>query len=111
MDDIAVDMIGGNILLIVRKAKGDQPRPAADKPLLQPPIAAIPLLADLLETFTAGRTNYCKQLDNGPEPTTFWAATRDENRTRGPPGPSPRGLERRIAPTALHPPEIQMDIA
>jgi hypothetical protein len=31
-----------------------------------------------MEAFTAGRTSYCKQLDNGPEPITFWAATREE---------------------------------
>jgi hypothetical protein len=53
MDDIAVDMTGGNTLLFVRKAKGDQRRTAADKPLLQLPIAAIPLLAYLMEVFTA----------------------------------------------------------
>jgi hypothetical protein len=67
MDDIAVDMIGVNILLFVRKAKGDQRRTAADKPLLQ-----LPIDADLLEAFTVGRTSYCKQLGNGPEPATFW---------------------------------------
>jgi hypothetical protein len=57
MDDIVVDMIGGNTMLFIRKAKGDHPRTAADKPLLQLPIVAAPLLADLLEAFTAGRTS------------------------------------------------------
>jgi hypothetical protein len=53
MDDIAVDKIGGNILLFIRKAKGDQRRTAADKPLQQLPTAGIPLLADLMEAFAA----------------------------------------------------------
>jgi hypothetical protein len=53
VDDIAVDRRSGNILLFVRKAKGDQRRTAAEKPLMQLPITAVPLLADLLEAFTA----------------------------------------------------------
>jgi hypothetical protein len=57
MDDIAVDRTGGNILLLVRKAKGDQRRTAADNPLLQLPITAVPLLADLLKAFSVGRTS------------------------------------------------------
>jgi hypothetical protein len=57
MDDIAVDMSGGNILLVVRKAMGDQRRTAADKPLLQLPTVGVPLVADLLEAFTARRTS------------------------------------------------------
>jgi hypothetical protein len=56
MNDIAVDRTGGSILLFVLKAKGDQPRTAADKPLLQLPIVAIPLLEELLEAFTVGNT-------------------------------------------------------
>jgi hypothetical protein len=55
MNDIAVDMTGGNILLFIRKAKGDKRRTAADKPILQLPIVVVPLQADLLEPFTAGR--------------------------------------------------------
>jgi hypothetical protein len=78
MDDIAVDRTGGNLVLFIRKAKGDQRRTAADKPLLQLPITAVPLLVDLMEAFTAGRTNYRNQLDNRPGPTAFWAVTRDE---------------------------------
>jgi hypothetical protein len=78
MDDIAVDRTGDNILSIVRKAKGDQRRTAADKSLLQLPITAVPLLADLLEAFTARRTSYCNQLGNGPGPTAFRAVTPDD---------------------------------
>jgi hypothetical protein len=78
MDDIAVDRTGGNILLSIRKAKGGHRRTAADKPLLELPIIAAPRLADLLEAFTARRTNYCNKLGNGPGPTTFWAVTRDD---------------------------------
>jgi hypothetical protein len=78
MGDIAVDMTSGNILLFIRKANGDQRRTAADRPLLQLPIAAVSLLADLLDAFTAGRTRYCNQLDNEPDPTTCWAITREE---------------------------------
>jgi hypothetical protein len=78
MDDIAVDRTGGNILLIVRNPKGDQRRTAADKPLLQLPITAIPLLADLLEAFTVGRTSYCNQLGTRPGPTAFWAVSPDD---------------------------------
>jgi hypothetical protein len=57
MDDIAVDKTGGNILLVVRKAKGDQHRTAADKPLLPLPVVAVPLLADILGAFIVGRTS------------------------------------------------------
>jgi hypothetical protein len=78
VDDIAVDMTGGNILLFIRKAKGDQRRTAADKPLLELPIASVPVLEDPLEARTTRRTNYCNQLDNGPEPITFWSVTREE---------------------------------
>jgi hypothetical protein len=53
IDDIAVDMTSDNILLFVPQAKGDQRRTAADKPLLRLPIVALPLVADLLEAFTA----------------------------------------------------------
>jgi hypothetical protein len=35
MDDITNDRTGGNILLFIRKPKGDERRTAADKPLLQ----------------------------------------------------------------------------
>jgi hypothetical protein len=77
MDDIAVDRTGGDIMLCVRKAKGDQRRTAADKPLLQLPIIVVPILADLMKVFTVGRTSYCNQLGNGPGPTTAWAVTRD----------------------------------
>jgi hypothetical protein len=73
-----VDRTGGNILLFIRKAKGDPRRTAADNLLLQLSITTVPLLADLLEAFTVGRTNYCNPLVNGPEATTFWAVTRDE---------------------------------
>jgi hypothetical protein len=78
MDDIAVDRTGGNILLFERKAKEDQRRTAADKPLLQFPITAVPLLADLLEALTAGRTSYCNQLGTRPGPTASWAVTPDD---------------------------------
>jgi hypothetical protein len=78
MDDIAVDKTGGNMLLFVGKVKGDQCRTAADKPLLQVPIDAVPLQAGLLEAFTFGRTRYYNQLNNGLEPATFWAVTHDE---------------------------------
>jgi methylaspartate ammonia-lyase len=53
MDEIAVERTGGSIPLFVRKAKGDKRRTAADKLLLQLPIGGVPLLADLLEAFTA----------------------------------------------------------
>jgi hypothetical protein len=78
IDDIAVDTTGGNICLFLRKAKGDQRRPAADRSLLQLPSATIPVLADLIETFSDGRTNIYKHLDNGPEPATFWTVTHDK---------------------------------
>jgi hypothetical protein len=76
MDDIAVERTGGkillfvrkakggNIFLFVRKAKGDKRRTAADKTLLKLPIAAVPLVVDFLEVFTARRTTTCNQLDN-----------------------------------------------
>jgi hypothetical protein len=53
MDDIAVDKTGGTIVLFVRRAKGGQHRTVPHKPLLQFPIVEVPLLACLLEAFTA----------------------------------------------------------
>jgi hypothetical protein len=47
VDDVAVDKTGDNIMLFVRKAKGDQRRTADDKPLLQISISGVPLLVDL----------------------------------------------------------------
>jgi hypothetical protein len=78
MDDIVVDMTNDNIPLFTQKAKGDQRRTAADKPLLQLPTVAVPLPADLFQAFTIGRTSCCNQLNNGPESTDFWAVTREE---------------------------------
>jgi hypothetical protein len=47
VDEITVDKTGKNILLFVRKGKGDQHKTATDKPLLQIQILAVHLLADV----------------------------------------------------------------
>jgi hypothetical protein len=57
MNDMVVDRTSGTILVFVRKENGDRRRTAADKPLLRLPIVAVPLLADLMEAYTVGRTS------------------------------------------------------
>jgi hypothetical protein len=104
MDDIAVDRTGGNILLFIRKAKGDHRRTAADKPLLQFPITIVPLVADLLKEFTAGRTTYCNQLSDGPEPTTFWAVTLDEQPHTWTAGTITEWIQKACSATGASPP-------
>jgi hypothetical protein len=47
--DLILDRPSGQIWLFIRKAKGDQRRNAAEKPILSIPITANPALADLLE--------------------------------------------------------------
>jgi hypothetical protein len=49
-----------------KKAKGDQRRSAADKPILAIPTAANPTLADLLEWYCTQRAAYCKKTYNNP---------------------------------------------
>jgi hypothetical protein len=111
MDDIAVDMTGGNILLFIRKVKGDQRRTAANKPLLQLPIVAIPVLANLMEAFTVGRTRYFNQLDKGSESTTLWAVTREETPHAWTAGTITEWIREACNAIGASPPAIKMDVA
>jgi hypothetical protein len=58
----------GHVRLFIRKVKGDQRRDEANKPVMAIPIAANPLLANLLEWYMAQRTAFCTANLNNPPP-------------------------------------------
>jgi hypothetical protein len=49
--DLTVDILSQQIYLFVRKSKGDQRRDTRDKLVFATPIAANPILADLLDYY------------------------------------------------------------
>jgi hypothetical protein len=71
--DLTVDRPYGQIWLFIRKARGDQRRNAADKPILAMPITANPALADLVEWYCTQRVAYCAKLYNCPPPAALWS--------------------------------------
>lgn len=73
--DVVVDRPSGQILLFVRKSKGDLLRRTTDKPLLQVPIDEHPIVADLLEWYTAERATFCATYYMSAPPADHWAIT------------------------------------
>jgi hypothetical protein len=71
--DLIVDRPSQQICLFVRKSKGDQCRDASDKPVIAIPIAANPVLADLLDYYTEHRAAFSKKIYNKPPPLAFWS--------------------------------------
>jgi len=76
--DLVVDRPSQQICLFVRKSKGDQRRDAADKPVIAIPVAANPVLADLLIYYTEQRATFCKKFYNTPPPLAFWSCSPSE---------------------------------
>jgi hypothetical protein len=70
--EIIVDKPSQQIWLLVRKSKGDRRRDASDKPVIAIPIAANPVLADLLDYYTEHRAAFCKTFYKRPPPLAFW---------------------------------------
>jgi hypothetical protein len=71
MHDMTVDRPYRPIWLFIRKAKGDQRRNAADKPIMAMPITANPALVDLMEWYCTQRVAYCAKFYDSPPPTAI----------------------------------------
>jgi hypothetical protein len=69
--DLVVDRPSHQICLFVRKSKGDQRRDTSDKLVIAIPIAANPVLADLLDYYTQHRIAFCPKFYNRPPPAAF----------------------------------------
>jgi hypothetical protein len=69
--DITVDKPSQQICLFVRKYKGDQRRDTRDKLVFAIPIAANPILADLLEYYSQHRAAFCANFYKRPSPDAF----------------------------------------
>jgi hypothetical protein len=66
-----------------------------------------------MEACTVGRTSYCNQLDNGPEPATFWAVIREKTPHAWIAWTTTEGIREACGAIGASPPPpaIQMDIA
>jgi hypothetical protein len=73
---MTVDRPSGQIWIFIGKAKGDQRRDVADKPIMAIPIIANPALADLLEWYCTQRIAYC--IDSPPS-SAIWSFSPYEN--------------------------------
>jgi hypothetical protein len=71
--DLVVDMPSQQICLFVRKSKGDHRRDTSDKLVIAIPIAANPVLADLLAYYTHHRVAFCAKFYNRPTHAAFWS--------------------------------------
>jgi hypothetical protein len=69
--DLIVDRPFEQICLFVRKSKGDQRRDTRDKLVFAVPIAANPLMADLLDYYTHHRAAFCATYYKRPPPPAF----------------------------------------
>jgi hypothetical protein len=64
--DLIVERPSQQICLFVRKSKGDQRRDTSDKLIIAIPIAANPVMADLLDYYTQHRAAFCARFYNRP---------------------------------------------
>jgi hypothetical protein len=69
--DLIVDRPSQQICLFVRKSKGDQRRDASAKQVIAIPVAANPVLADLLDYYTEHRATFCKKILQPATPARF----------------------------------------
>jgi hypothetical protein len=69
--DMTVDMPSQQIYLFVRKSKGDQRRDTRDKLVFAIPIAANPILAELLDYYAQQRTMFCAKIYRRPPLDAF----------------------------------------
>jgi hypothetical protein len=68
-----VDRPSHRICLFVRKSKGDQRRDSCDKLVFAIPIAANPILADLMDYYTQHRAAFCANFYKRPPPDALWS--------------------------------------
>jgi hypothetical protein len=71
--DITVDRPSHQICLFVRKSKGDQRRDTRDKLLVAIPIAANPILADLMDYYTQHCAAFCATYYKRPPLAALWS--------------------------------------
>jgi hypothetical protein len=71
--DLTVDRPSQQIFLFVRKSKGNQRRDTRDKLVFAVPIAANPILADLLGYYSHQRAAFCATFYKRPPPAAFWS--------------------------------------
>jgi hypothetical protein len=71
--DLTVDKLSQQICLFVRISKGDQRRNTRDKLVFAIPIAANPILADLLDYYAQQRTTFCEKFYRRPPPDALWS--------------------------------------
>ena len=76
--DLVVDEPSQQICLYVRKSKGDQRRDASDKLVIAVPVAANPVLANLIDYYTEQRAIFCTKFYNQPPPLAFWSFSPSE---------------------------------
>jgi hypothetical protein len=76
--DITFDTPSQQICFFVRKSKGDPRRDARDKLVFAIPIAANPILADLLEYYSHHRAAFCANLYKRPPPNALWSFSHAE---------------------------------
>jgi hypothetical protein len=76
--DLIVDRPSQQICLFVRKSKGDQRRDASEKQVIAIPVAANPVLADVLDYYTEQRATFCAKFYNKPPPLAFWSFSPSE---------------------------------
>jgi hypothetical protein len=79
--DIPVDRPTQQICLFVRKSKGHQRRDTRDKLVFAIPIAANPILADLLDYYSQQRATFCAKFYMQPPHAAFWSFAPSEAST------------------------------
>jgi hypothetical protein len=65
--------------LLIRKAKGDKRRNAADKPIMTMPITVNPALVDLMEKHCTQRVIYCAKFFSTSQLAALWSFAPYEN--------------------------------
>jgi hypothetical protein len=76
--DIPVDRPTQQICLFVRKSKGHRRRDTRDKLVFAIPIAANPILADLLDYYSQQRATLCAKFYMQQPPAAFWSFAHSE---------------------------------
>jgi hypothetical protein len=76
--DLTVDKPSQQICLFVRKSKGDQRRDTRDKVVFAVPIAANPIMADLMDYYTQHRAAFYPTYHKRPPHAAFWSFSPDE---------------------------------
>jgi hypothetical protein len=74
--DLTVEGPSQQICLFVRKSKGDHRRDTRDKLVFAVPVAANPILADLLDYYSRNCDAFCATFHKRPPPAAFKSFSR-----------------------------------